>query len=86
MRHKSDVCRIMASKKRAVSCRQQAKTYSLYSKYIESCEAFLTTRVLARQLEMVLPLREDHVLYKVRTSRAVYLEGLAIGTKGMKRK
>ncbi len=63
---------------------------SLYSKYIESCEGRedppLTARVLVRKLEMLLALKENHILQKVRTSRGLYLQGLAIGTDGMKRK
>ena len=63
---------------------------SLYSKYIESCEGRedppLTARVLVRKLEMLLALRENHMLQRIRTSRGIYLQGLAIGTDGMKRK
>ena len=63
---------------------------SLYSKYIESCKGRedlpLTPRVLVRKLEMLLALKENHMLQKVRTSRGLYLQGLAIGSQGMKRK
>ena len=63
---------------------------SLSSKYIESCKGRedlpFTPRVLVRKLEMLLALKENHMLQKVRTSRNLYLQGLAIGGQRMRRK